>query len=181
MPQLDSPDRWDRELNEDELHALALARVITHKAPWVLIDEILDSLDDAWLERAIDIFTKDLAQSAIIYIGRTDAHHVFSRVLHLIMDPTAKKLKALGAAPAAPAAAPALAATSEDNHEKTWSKPCRTGGIARRGIARSRAAADLRLFLGGGASGERSRAGSLQDQRRYRRMIWWRPGVQDSA
>src|SRR5580700_483846 len=105
-PQLDSTDRWDRELNEDELHALSLARVITHKAPWVLIDEILDSLDDTWLERAVDIFTKDLAQSTIIYIGRTDAHHVFSRVLHLIMDPTAKKLKALGTAPgAAPAAA----------------------------------------------------------------------------
>jgi putative ATP-binding cassette transporter len=112
IPKLDSPDRWDRDLNEDELHALSLARVITHKAPWVLIDEILDSLDDAWLERAIDIFAKDLAESAIIYIGRTDAHHVFSRVLHLIMDPTAKKLKSLGAAPAAqPAAAPALAAT----------------------------------------------------------------------
>ena len=84
-----------------------------HKAPWVLIDEVLDSLDDKALERAIDIFTKDLAQSGIIYIGRTDAHHVFTRVLHLIMDPTAKKLKALGAAPPAtppgtpPAAPPA--------------------------------------------------------------------------
>jgi vitamin B12/bleomycin/antimicrobial peptide transport system ATP-binding/permease protein len=108
-PQLDSTDRWDRELNEDELHALSLARVITHKAPWVLIDEILDSLDDTWLERAVDIFTKDLAQSTIIYIGRTDAHHVFSRVLHLIMDPTAKKLKALGTAPAAALAKPVAA------------------------------------------------------------------------
>ncbi len=102
--QLDSTERWDRELNEDELHALGLARVLTHRAPWVLIDEILDSLDDVWLDRAIDVFTKDLAQSAIIYIGRTDAHHVFSRVLHLIMDPTAKKLRTLGAAPAALAA-----------------------------------------------------------------------------
>ena len=112
-PQLDSAERWDRDLNEDEMHALALARVITHKAPWVLIDEILDSLDDAWLERAIDIFAKDLAQSAIIYIGRSDAHHVFTRVLHLIMDPTAKKLKAISAAPAAPAAPPPVAATSK--------------------------------------------------------------------
>ncbi len=40
------------------------------------------------LERVIDIFTKDLAQSAVIHIGRSDAHHFFSRVLHLIMDPT---------------------------------------------------------------------------------------------
>jgi vitamin B12/bleomycin/antimicrobial peptide transport system ATP-binding/permease protein len=104
-PLLDATQRWDRELSEDEQHALSLARVITHQAPWLVIDEVLDSLDDRQLDRAVDIFTKDLAQSAIIHIGRSDAHHVFSRVLHLIMDPTAKKLKALGAAPAAPIAA----------------------------------------------------------------------------
>jgi vitamin B12/bleomycin/antimicrobial peptide transport system ATP-binding/permease protein len=107
-PLLDATQRWDRELSEDEQHALSLARVITHQAPWLVIDEVLDSLDDRQLDRAVDIFTKDLAQSAIIHIGRSDAHHVFSRVLHLIMDPTAKKLKALGAAPATP-----LTATSQ--------------------------------------------------------------------
>jgi putative ATP-binding cassette transporter len=107
-PRLDATERWDRELNEDEQQSLALARIIIHKAPWVLIDEVLDSLDDAALERVTDIFSKELAQSGVIYIGRSDAHHVFSRVLHLIMDPTAKKLKALAAAPAAP-----LAATSQ--------------------------------------------------------------------
>jgi putative ATP-binding cassette transporter len=107
-PLLDSTQRWDRELNEDEQQALRLARTILHKAPWVIIDEVLDSLDDRALERVVDIFTTDLAQSAIIHIGRTDAHHLFSRVLHLIIDPTAKKLTA----PPAPApAAPLLAAS----------------------------------------------------------------------
>jgi vitamin B12/bleomycin/antimicrobial peptide transport system ATP-binding/permease protein len=107
-PLLDSTLRWDHELNEDEQHALNLARVITHQAPWVIIDEVLDSLDDRQLDRAVDIFTKDLAQSAIIHIGRTDAHHMFTRVLHLIMDPTAKKLKSLAQTPAAaPAPVPA--------------------------------------------------------------------------
>jgi len=101
-PLLDSTLRWDHELNEDEQHALNLARVITHQAPWVIIDEVLDGLDDRQLDRAVDIFTRDLAQSAIIHIGRTDAHHLFSRVLHLVMDPTAKKLKAPGTAPVAP-------------------------------------------------------------------------------
>jgi vitamin B12/bleomycin/antimicrobial peptide transport system ATP-binding/permease protein len=111
--KLDSTERWDRELNEDEQQALALARVIIHKAPWVLIDEVLDSLDDTALDRAVDIFTKDLAQSGVIYIGRSEAHHMFTRVLHLIMDPTAKKLKALGQIPA-PASSPApVAATSQ--------------------------------------------------------------------
>jgi vitamin B12/bleomycin/antimicrobial peptide transport system ATP-binding/permease protein len=104
-PKLDATERWDRELNEDEQQALALARLIIHKAPWILIDEVLDSLDDTALDRAVDIFTKDLAQSGVIYIGRSEAHQMFSRVLHLIMDPTAKKLKGL-AQNAAPASAP---------------------------------------------------------------------------
>jgi vitamin B12/bleomycin/antimicrobial peptide transport system ATP-binding/permease protein len=107
ISKLDSTERWDRELNEDEQQALASARVLTHKAPWILIDEVLDSLDDVALDRAVDILTKDLAQSGVIYIGRSEAHHMFTRVLHLIMDPTAKKLKALGQAAPASAAAPA--------------------------------------------------------------------------
>jgi putative ATP-binding cassette transporter len=102
-PQLDATERWDRELNEDEQQALALARVLIHKAPWVLIDEVLDALDESALQRAVDIFTKDLAQSGVIYIGRSDAHHFFSRTLHLVMDPTAKKLKLPAAAPPPPA------------------------------------------------------------------------------
>ena len=110
ISKLDSTERWDRELNEDEQQALASARVLTHKAPWILIDEVLDSLDDVALDRAVDILTKDLAQSGVIYIGRSEAHHMFTRVLHLIMDPTAKKLKALGQA--APASAPASAHAS---------------------------------------------------------------------
>jgi vitamin B12/bleomycin/antimicrobial peptide transport system ATP-binding/permease protein len=96
-PRLDTQERWDRELSDDEQQALALARAIIHKAAWVLIDEVLDSLDDSALERAIDIFAKDLSQSTVIHIGRTDAHRYFSRVLHLIKDPTVRKL-----APAAP-------------------------------------------------------------------------------
>jgi putative ATP-binding cassette transporter len=98
-PLIDATQRWDRELNEDEQQALALARVLTHKAPWVLIDEVLDALEESALQGAVDIFTKDLAQSGVIYIGRTDAHHFFSRTLHLVMDPTAKKLKLPAAAP----------------------------------------------------------------------------------
>jgi putative ATP-binding cassette transporter len=106
-PLLDTTQRWDRELNEDEQQALALARIVIHKAPWVLIDEVLDSLDDAALDRVVDIFTKDLPQSTVILIGRTDAHHFFTRVLHLIVDPTAKKLT-----PPAPIAAPLKLARS---------------------------------------------------------------------
>jgi len=104
---LETTKRWDRELNEDEQHALALARVVIHKASWVLIDEVLDSLEDAALNRVVDIFTKDLPQTGVIYIGRTDAHHFFSRILHLVVDSTAKRLPS-----PAPAAAASLLAGS---------------------------------------------------------------------
>jgi vitamin B12/bleomycin/antimicrobial peptide transport system ATP-binding/permease protein len=99
-PLLDTTQRWDRELNEDEQHSLALARVLIHKAQWVVIDEVLDSLDDKSLDRFTDIFTHQLAHCGVIHIGRSDAHQFFSRVLHLVNDPTAKKLMP----PAAPAA-----------------------------------------------------------------------------
>jgi putative ATP-binding cassette transporter len=103
VPMLDSSLRWDRELSEEEQQSLAFARVVLHKRPWVLIDEVLDSLPDDALELVIDIFTKDLAQTGVLHIGRTDAHHFFPRVLHLIKDPAGRKLA--GPAPAAPAAA----------------------------------------------------------------------------
>jgi putative ATP-binding cassette transporter len=90
--QLDSPQRWDRELNEDDQQALAFARVLLHRAPWVLIDEVFDSIDDDTLLRVIDVFAKDLAQTGVIHIGRSDAHQHLSRVLHLIKDPTARRL-----------------------------------------------------------------------------------------
>jgi vitamin B12/bleomycin/antimicrobial peptide transport system ATP-binding/permease protein len=99
-PRLDVTERWDRELNEDEQQALALARVVIHKAPWVLIDEVLDSLDDAALDKVVDIFTKDLPHAGVIHIGRTDAHHFFTRVLHLVKDPTGIRLPSPAAAPA---------------------------------------------------------------------------------
>jgi putative ATP-binding cassette transporter len=107
-PQLDSMQRWDRELNEDEQQALALARALIHKPPWVLIDEVLDSLDDKTLDRVVEIFTLQLPNCGVIHIGRSDAHQFFSRVLHLVNDSTAKKL----IPPASPAALlPATAGT----------------------------------------------------------------------
>jgi putative ATP-binding cassette transporter len=90
--QLDSPQRWDRDLNEDDQQALAFAHVLLHRAPWVLIDEVLDSLDDEALKRVVDVFAKDLPQSGVIHIGRSDAHQFMSRVLHLIKDPMTRKL-----------------------------------------------------------------------------------------
>jgi vitamin B12/bleomycin/antimicrobial peptide transport system ATP-binding/permease protein len=94
VPILDVSKRWDHELSEDEQQTLAFARVVLHAPPWVLIDEVLDSLDEDARQGILDIFVKDLEHTAVIHIGRADAHdHLFSRVLHLVKDPTLRRLQ----------------------------------------------------------------------------------------
>jgi putative ATP-binding cassette transporter len=89
VPLLDVSRRWDHELSEDEQQTLAFARVVLHAPPWVLIDEVLDSLDEDARRCILDLFVKDLPHTGVIHIGRADAHdHLFSRVLHLVKDPT---------------------------------------------------------------------------------------------
>jgi putative ATP-binding cassette transporter len=82
---LDANQRWDRELNEDQQMALALARVVLHAPPWVVFDDTFSSMEDETLERVIDLFTHDIKGTTIIHIGRASQTHLplFSRVLHL--------------------------------------------------------------------------------------------------
>jgi putative ATP-binding cassette transporter len=92
-PQLDVARRWDRELSEDEQHSLAFASLLLHAPPWVLIDEVLDSLDDESLQRVIEVFMQDLAHTGVIYIGRAGAHDpLFSRTFHLVKDAAYRRL-----------------------------------------------------------------------------------------
>jgi putative ATP-binding cassette transporter len=94
VPMLDVTQRWDRELGEDEQQTLALARVVLHAPPWVLMDEVLDSLDEDTHQRILDIFAKDLERTGLIHIGRAEAsEHLYSRVLHLVKDPTLHRLE----------------------------------------------------------------------------------------
>jgi vitamin B12/bleomycin/antimicrobial peptide transport system ATP-binding/permease protein len=93
VPMLDSSERWERELSEDEQQTLAFARVVLHAPPWVLIDEVLDSLEADARRAILEIFAADLPHTGVIHIGRAaPADQVFSRVLHLIKDPTLRRL-----------------------------------------------------------------------------------------
>ena len=100
-PHVDDQKRWEHELNDDEQQALAFARVVLHKPAWLLIDEVLDTLDEATLTRFGSIMKKDLAKTGMIYIGRTDPQELFPKVIHLIKDPDAKDLPVPAAALAA--------------------------------------------------------------------------------
>jgi len=91
VPLLDVTRRWDRELSQDEQLGLALARIALQTPPWLLIDDMLGSLDDEALERVIDIFSNELAHTSVIHIGRAAQARdpLFHRVLHLVKSPAA--------------------------------------------------------------------------------------------
>jgi putative ATP-binding cassette transporter len=108
LPMLEVTLRWQRELSDDEQQAVAFARVLLHKPPWLLIDEVLDSLQEADWPRIVDIFAADLRDTAIIHIGRAGNQELFPRVLHLVKDPALHRLPAADApARALPHAQPA--------------------------------------------------------------------------
>ncbi|MGH8298047.1 MAG: ABC transporter ATP-binding protein/permease [Steroidobacteraceae bacterium] len=113
VPLLDGVRRWDHQLNEDEQQAVAFARLMLHSPHWILVDEALDSIDVGTRERIVDMFKRELAQSGLIYIGRADPKDgFFSRVLHVVNDPTKRRLARHQAGqPRAAAYPPAAAAT----------------------------------------------------------------------
>src|ERR1700722_11576908 len=85
---LDRTERWERELTDDEQQSLVFARIALHKPRWVIIDEVLDSLDDDARDRIISVFNGALKEAAIVNIGRPETQHpFFDRILHLIKDP----------------------------------------------------------------------------------------------
>ncbi len=86
---LDMTRRWDRELGQDEQQGIAFARIVLQKPAWLLIDDLLGSLDDEGLERVMEIFSNELAHTSLIHIGRAAQARdpFFSRVLHLVKAP----------------------------------------------------------------------------------------------
>ena len=92
-PALDRFGRWDRELTGDEQQNLAFARLLLHKPRWVLIDQAIDALDEDTRAIVIDIFTLELAETAVLHIGRPGTQNgFFTRVLHLIIDHEGQRL-----------------------------------------------------------------------------------------
>jgi len=89
MPLLNETRRWDRELGQEEQLGLAVARIFLQSPAWLLMDDMLGTLDDQIMERLVDIFSNELAHTAIIHVGRA-AHArdpLFHRVLHLVRAP----------------------------------------------------------------------------------------------
>ena len=102
-----------RELSEDEQQRLAFATLLLHAPHWVLIDEVLDTLDEDSFAKVKEVLTRDLAQTGVVYIGRAEAlDGLFSRVVHLIKDPGLRCLPRNAVAVAAKAQARAQSAAA---------------------------------------------------------------------
>lgn len=92
-PLLDRSTQWEPELNWDDQQSLMLARLLIHAPRWVVIDGMLDAIDGETRARALEIFSSDLKDAAIIHIGRGNAADpTFTQVLHLIQDPKIRRL-----------------------------------------------------------------------------------------
>jgi vitamin B12/bleomycin/antimicrobial peptide transport system ATP-binding/permease protein len=93
VPMLDHTQRWERDLSDDEQHGLVFARALLHQPRWMIIDEVLDSLDDRTRDSLIDVLMKDLQHTGIIYIGRVPANaRLFGRTVRLMKDAGAHRL-----------------------------------------------------------------------------------------
>jgi putative ATP-binding cassette transporter len=93
VPMLSESRRWDQELTEEEQRRLALARLLLHEPPWVLIDEVFDSLDEQTLGRVKDLLARELKASGLIHIGRNlSTGPAYTRVLHLMNDPNSRRI-----------------------------------------------------------------------------------------
>jgi putative ATP-binding cassette transporter len=92
-PRLDRTSRWDEELNGDEQQRLMLARLLMQQPRWAVLDELLDTLDGEARDRAFEIFSRDLADTAIVHIGRGDAADPsFTHLLRIVKDPAVRMM-----------------------------------------------------------------------------------------
>ncbi len=93
LPMLDEPRKWNEALTADESQALVFARIVLHAPAWVVFDDVLGSLDSPTLKRAMDVLAHDLERTGVIHVGTTRvSDEFFTRVLHLMQDPEARRL-----------------------------------------------------------------------------------------
>jgi vitamin B12/bleomycin/antimicrobial peptide transport system ATP-binding/permease protein len=87
-PLLDTTDRWDRQLNEDEKQSLAFARVLLQRPKWLVVNGAFEQLDPASRARIEALFAGPLANLGLVHIGQESVREsFFTRKLRLVTDP----------------------------------------------------------------------------------------------
>jgi putative ATP-binding cassette transporter len=81
---LDREERWDKDLSLEEQQRLAFARLLLNRPRWVLLDDALGALDEEHRQLMLSIFDHELADTAVVSIGRSPARHGFyDRTVHV--------------------------------------------------------------------------------------------------
>jgi putative ATP-binding cassette transporter len=88
QPRLDTTERWDRVLSEDEKQSLAFARVILQRPQWLVSNGAFDLLDPISRARIEGVFAGPLANVGLINISPERAGDALvTRRLQLVSDP----------------------------------------------------------------------------------------------
>ena len=81
---LDAVKRWDKELSLDEQLRLILGQLLLCRPQWVIQNELISELDEESRKLALSIFALELADTAVVSIGRHDPSLGFyQRILSL--------------------------------------------------------------------------------------------------
>jgi vitamin B12/bleomycin/antimicrobial peptide transport system ATP-binding/permease protein len=81
---LDEERRWDKELTLDEQQLVAFVRVLLHAPGLVIEDDAMSELDGDARQVLQSVFAKELANTALISIGREEFRdHFYQRRYHL--------------------------------------------------------------------------------------------------
>jgi putative ATP-binding cassette transporter len=88
QPLLDTTDRWDRRLSENEKQSLAFARVCLQRPQWLVVNGAFDAFDPVSRARIEGLFAGPLSDVGLVDIGQDCAQEgFFKRKLRLITDP----------------------------------------------------------------------------------------------
>ncbi len=86
---LDRRAQWGLELTDDEQIRVAIARLLLHRPSWIFAEHVFGALADEHRDLIRSIFETELAQSAVISIGRhAPPDDLCRRVIHLTGSPT---------------------------------------------------------------------------------------------
>jgi len=87
LPFLDSADRWDRRLNEDDKHNLAFARALLQRPQWLVVNGALEELDPLSRRRIEALFAERLTAGLVNIGSDSPREGFFTRKLRLVIDP----------------------------------------------------------------------------------------------